>query len=296
MKNLSNDELATTLFEMIGEICNPPIFTILEIGAVPLDEEPEPFHALLDFFPKSKVIAFEIDEELCDDLNKKAKPGLKYFPVAVGRTEESRLFYETEHPMCCSLYKPNEELVSRYHEFQYKMIKTVSSINTVSLDYFIRKNNIGSIDFIKIDIEGAELDVFKGGINTLKDVLAIVTEVEFVLLHHEQPLFGDVSSYLTKQELMFHKFLGFGSRNLKPMVLENNPNIGTQHLWADALFIKEFSKSDKLSSAQLLKIGILAFIYGSHDVSYICFELYDERENTNIHEALRDLFQNPDEN
>ena len=284
----------TMLFERIAEICPEMSFTILEIGAVPLDGEPEPFHALLDFFPASKVIAFEVDEKVCDELNKKAKPGLEFFPVAVGLTEESRPFYETENPICCSLYKPNEELVSRFNEMHHKMIKAVSSIDTVSLDHFVKNNNIGPVDFIKIDIEGAELDVFKGGSNTLKDVLAIVTEVEFVMLHKDQPLFGDVSSYLSKQELMFHKFLGFGSRNLKPMVLNNDPHFGTQHIWADAMFVRDLPKTSQLSSEQLLKIGILAYTYGSHDITYICFLLYDEKEKTNISEALLQLLSNSD--
>ena len=39
---------------------------------------------------------------------------------------------------------------------------------------------IYTIDFIKIDVQGGELDVFKGGSKTLKNVLKIVCEVEFI--------------------------------------------------------------------------------------------------------------------
>ena len=66
-----------------------------------------------------------------------------------------------------------------------------------------------SVDFIKIDIQGAELDVFKGGVDTLKDVVAIVSEVEFIPHYIDQPLFGDVCSFLTEKGFMFHKFLIF---------------------------------------------------------------------------------------
>ena len=140
----------------------------------------EPFYQLLDVFPGSKMVAFEVDSNLCEQQNKNAKPGLQYFPVAFGCGEEKRAFYETNHPMCCSLYKPNENLISMYHNMEVAMLKSVSSIETVSLDCFVKENNIGSVDFIKIDIQGAELDVFQGGVNTLKDVVAIVSEVEFV--------------------------------------------------------------------------------------------------------------------
>ena len=40
-------------------------------------------------------------------------------------------------------------------------------VATVSLDYYCTKNNIEP-DFLKIDVEGNELNIFKGGINTLK--------------------------------------------------------------------------------------------------------------------------------
>lgn len=65
--------------------------------------------------------------------------------------------------MCSSLYKPNEKLVSLYNNMEVAMLKSIESIETDSLDYFTKENSIESVDFIKIDIQGAELDVFQGG-------------------------------------------------------------------------------------------------------------------------------------
>ena len=42
---------------------------------------------------------------------------------------------------------------------------------------------IDCIDFIKIDVQGAELDVFKGGKKALENVLKIICEMEFVPLY-----------------------------------------------------------------------------------------------------------------
>jgi FkbM family methyltransferase len=202
-------------------------FTILEIGAVPLEGKPEPFHQLLDIFPGSQILAFEVDKELCEQLNKTSRPGMKFFPIALGRTEETRTFYETRHPMCCSLYKPNERLISLYNNFEVAYLKYVGSIETVSLDHFAKVNNIQSVDFIKIDIQGAELDVFQGGRNVLSQIVTMVSEVEFIPHYIDQPLFGDVCAFLNEQDIMFHKFLGLAERALSPVVLNNNPNFAS---------------------------------------------------------------------
>ena len=44
-----------------------------------------------------------------------------------------------------------------------------SKIDTISIDEFVKENNIDKIDFIKMDIEGAELEALKGGEKTIID-------------------------------------------------------------------------------------------------------------------------------
>jgi hypothetical protein len=151
------------------------------------------------------------------------------------------------------------------------MLKKYSAVETVSIDQFMRSQGISEIDFMKIDIQGAELDVFSGGVATLSKAVAIVSEVEFVPLYHRQPLFGDVCSLLTGQGFMFHKFLGMAGRTLQPVVLNNNPNFATQHMWSDAMFIREISGLAGMPTDKLLKLGLLAYLYRSPDVSYHCF-------------------------
>ena len=184
--------------------------------------------------------------------------------------------------MCSSLYMPNEKLISLYHKLEVSRLKSVKTVDTVSLDQFISTNNIGSVDFIKIDIQGAELDVFTGGRNTLRDVVGIVTEVEFITLYLGQPLFGDVCAFLTGQGFMFHKFLGLSGRALKPIVMQQNPGFACQHMWSDAVFIKNITKLDELSSEMLLKMSILNFMYGSPDVVFQCLRHYDNKNGTSI--------------
>lgn len=274
------------LGKLVSQYAPDLSFTMLEIGALPLDGHEEPFYGLLDIFPKSQLVAFEVDEKLCKDLNEKSKHNIKYFATALGLNNSKQTFYETVHPMCSSLYKPNEPLLSKYNALDVAMLKSSASINTTSLDSFIQDNGIPNIDFIKIDIQGAELDVFRGGVAALQNVVLIVSEVEFIPLYIDQPLFGDVCQYLSSKGMMFHKFLGFAGRTLRPIIMQNDTNFASQHMWSDAVFIKDINKLSTISSDSLLKLGILGYMYGSPDLTFHCFQEYDERENTDLHQEF----------
>ncbi len=268
-------------------------FTMLEIGALPIGSEKEPFHALLGSWPKSKVVAFEVDAGLCRDLNAKAPRGLQYYSVAVGRSRETRPFYETVHPMCGSLYPPDERYADMFHNLDVMRLKQKGSMDTVPLDAFVEEEHIGPVDFIKMDIQGAELEVLEGAPRVLQNVLAIICEVEFVPLYKEQPLFGEVDAYLRSQGFVFHKFLGLAGRTAKPLVLQNNPNFPVQHLWADAVFIRDPFQLDCLSSEQIQKLALLLDLYGSPDMALALLGKLDKREGTEHSETyLRRLLTN----
>jgi len=271
---------------IVRRTANNLAFNILEIGSLPLEGPPEPFYNLIHYFPGTRINAFEVDADLCKKINAKAISGLVHHPIALGRTEEVRPFYITNHPMCCSLYRPNEKLLERFNNMEVAMLKSVSTIKTVSLDYFTANNNIGPVDFIKIDIQGAELDVFQGGVTTLSDVVAIVSEIEFIHHYENQPLFGDVSAFLAGQGLSFHSFLGLMGRALKPTIMNNDPDYASQHIWSDALFLKDPMHLNAFSADQLLKQAVIALMYNCPDVSVYCLTEYDKRHNTAIAQEL----------
>ena len=275
----SNEEVLKVV-KLIRKISRNLVFTIFEIGALPAEDQPEPFHQILDFFPNSRIYAFEVDAEVCKILNKETLKKITFYPVALGKTKEKRIFYETNHPMCGSLYKPNEELIKLYNTMDEALLKSTSIIETDSIDHFCKNNMIQDIDFIKIDVQGAELDVFKGCITNLPNIVATVCEVEFIQQYIDQPLFGDVCSFLANNNLMFHKFLTIGGRSLKPVTFQDNRNFPTQHMWSDAIFIRNILNLSELSADKLLKLGLISFIYGSPDVTYQCIKLYDIKQNT----------------
>jgi len=274
---------AISLFSQILRDANRPLtFNIFEIGARAIHADEEPFYRLLSLFPGSTIAAFEPDEELCARKNAGPRDSVVYFPVALGRTEETRDFYNTENAMCSSLYEPNQEMISRYNNMDVARLKSISRIDTVSLDHFVSNHDLDPVDFIKIDIQGAELDVFQGGLSTLKNVLAIVSEAEFVEHYVDQPLFGDVCAFLSRQSIQFQKILGVGGRTLKPIQFDDNPNLCSQQMWADVLFIRSLFEKRNLSGDQYLKIAALALLYDCLDVALFCCREVDINEQGTI--------------
>ena len=93
-----------------------------------------------------------------------------------------------------SLLKPDINALTFFNGFQIfgEVIKT-EKINTKKLDSL---ENIGSIDFLKVDAQGSELNIIRNGEKSLKNCLGMQLEVSYVCLYENQPSFGEIDVYL----------------------------------------------------------------------------------------------------
>ena len=255
---------------------------LLDVGAVPLDSEPEPYQRLLATFPSSRLDAFELDAALCEKLNREAAPNVRYHCCALGRTEEKRTLYNTRHPMCTSLYPPDERLADLYGNLDMVRLESTSAIDTVSLDRFAREQALSPPDFVKIDVQGAELEILQGGASCLSNVLLVVCEVEFIPIYRGQPLYGDVAAWLGARGLLLNKFLGMAGRVLKPFALHGSTGYPAQFMWTDAVFVRDLTAADSLTAIQLLKLAVLLDTYESCDAAHHLLRCYDRREDDDM--------------
>ena len=259
-------------------------YNLLDIGALPLAGQTEPYHQLLGAFPSSRLSGFEIDPDLCAELNRKAAARVRYYPCALGRTEETRKLYNTVHPMCTSLYAPDENFADLFNQLDVMRLKNTSEVTTTSLDRFAHDQVLGAVDFVKIDVQGAELEIFQGGSSALRSVLLIVCEVGFVPLYAQQPLFGDVDAWMRQHGMMFHKFLGMAGRVVKPLAVHGRFDYPAQFMWADAVFVRDLFALELLSGEQLLKFAVLLDIYDSKDMALHVLRRYDAMQGDDLGE------------
>jgi FkbM family methyltransferase len=248
---------------------------IVDVGAMALGDSPSDYHPLVEK-GLAEVIGFEPVAAECEKLNNMANEKHRYLPYFIGDGSK-RTFHLCNYSMTSSLYEPNSALLKK---FQYldELVQVVetSNVNTKRLDDI---QEIGDVDLLKIDIQGAELDAFNGAKKTLKNIVAVHTEVEFVPLYKKQPLFSEVDIKLRENGFLFHKFHGLSGRAFKPLVnLENEAAPLSQLLWSDAIYLRNFMRLDNLSVRKLIALSIITHeLYQSYDFCSIVLEALDKK-------------------
>ena len=258
---------------------------IIDIGAAEMEGVIPSYKKLIDL-EISEIIGFEPNEEACLALNKKNEIGSKYLPYFIG-DGTIKTFYQTNWAPTASLYKPNKELREKFH--------TLSEITKVVKEHQVQTHRLDEIteinraDFIKMDIQGSELNVLENAVNVLKTSVLVQVEVEFVELYEGQPLFSDVDSFLRSQGFQFHCFDGgVAGRAFKPLLIDNDPTKPfNQTLWADAFYVKDWMNLKKLSREQLVSYAILTyFVLGSIDLTHVILVHLDNVYSSNFRDKF----------
>lgn len=149
-------------------------------------------------------------------------------------------------------------------------------VETLRLDDL---DQIGGIDFLKIDIQGGELAVLRNGRGKLRHTLALQTEMRFLPLYQGEPGFADLNAELTSQGFEFHNLVALnrfrvaGSRGLGLKARH-----GSQLVDGDAIYIRGLTALSGQGSAALARLAVLASgCFGSHDLALACLAVLVRR-------------------
>jgi FkbM family methyltransferase len=254
---------------------------VVDVGAMDLGAE------IYDPLLKAgvaEVIGFECVQAECDRLNAMRRDSRTYLPYAIGDGRE-RDFHECNFPMTSSLLEPHTVLLDQFQNLEnLTQVVKKHRLLTRRLDEI---PEIRSADFLKLDVQGAELDVLNGGDRVLADALVVHTEVEFVEMYKGQPLFAEVDQRLRKSGFVFHRFAGLAGRTFKPLVVNHDINVAlSQTLWGDAVYVKDFMAFDRLPPEKLLRLAaILHLVYGSYDLALRALQAYDRQSASVVAES-----------
>jgi len=189
-----------------------------------------------------QFIGFDPDTEECDKLSRDLDKNTRIYPVALHRDKTTKIFYQTSLPDASSFYQPNEAVVNRFLDhINLKVVKT-EEMPTQDADSFGREHGIEQIDFIKLDIEGAELDFLEGAEHLLgSTVLGMRLEVLFIDMRKGQPLFSEIEIFLRKKGFALFDLSPY-RRSRKALPDRLAPTFMSacgQTIWAEALFLRD---------------------------------------------------------
>lgn len=255
------------------------------------------------FAPNLTIYGFDADEQACTQANadiaaRQVNWVEQHWPLALSDQVGRSTLYVTHHPMCSSLFPPNEPYLSRFAGLIELMgtSKTIE-IETTTLDQFSQQQQIREIDFLQIDVQGADLNVLRGATQTLNQVLAVQIEVEFSSMYHNQPLFADVDGYLRSHGFtLFDLKTDYRARARSPLQSKLHPG---QLLWADAFYFRDLIGMDAAMAMprpeKLLKLACVADMLNFTDYALEVLEYltvhYSNTSAYNMANAIMDSFQ-----
>lgn len=147
------------------------------------------------------IIGFDPDVSECEQLRQRylGRPNVRVEPVGLGAETGLATLYRTKNPGGYSLYPPSEVAVSHHPGLESGALVDTTVVEVTTLDEWCAGNDCDHVDIVKIDTQGSELDILRGGARTLDSVLALEVEVEFNELYEGVPLFSDIDRYLREQ-------------------------------------------------------------------------------------------------
>jgi len=144
---------------------------------------------MLSTFPNATVHCFEPQADLYANLQKKFanEKRIKIYDTALSDHQGETEFHVNQDKYTSSILKSVSQ-----------DIKTTNSttVKLETLDEFAKNNSIDQIDFIKLDLQGYELNALNGGNHIVKNAKLIYIEFNFQERYEGCSMFYDVSKHL----------------------------------------------------------------------------------------------------
>ena len=259
-------KIESTTNALAGLLQPARVTHVVDIGANPIDGD-APYKAMLER-RLCRVTGFDPHPQALARLDA-AKGDLEtYLPYAIGDGEPHTL------KICrgigfASLLQPDERALNHFPRFpELGRVIGECALPTHRLDDIAE---LAAFDLLKIDIQGSELSVFRNGRAQLARAIAVHTEVSFVPLYKNQPVFGDIDLELRSLGFIPHMFAAINRKMIAPMLGATPAAALNQLVEADVVYVRNFIDADAMDSEQLKHLALVAHhCYGSFDLAANC--------------------------
>ncbi|HWR03254.1 MAG TPA: FkbM family methyltransferase [Humidesulfovibrio sp.] len=204
-------------------------FTLLDIGARDAKADPR----WLGLPPeRMRLYGFELDEEGCAAMTREMSASgmeARFFPYGLWSEAGPRTFHFCpSHPDCSSFFPPDFAIFDRWkmpagrgvrNEGRHMRPMAQETVTLSTLDRWRAEQDVASVDFMKLNVQGAELEILGAGESVLPEAVGLLTEVAFVEDYTGRPLFADVDRWLRGKGFTFFEFISplLVGRNASPV-------------------------------------------------------------------------------
>jgi FkbM family methyltransferase len=259
--------------ELIDLIQPDRLTSVVDIGANPIDGD-TPYKEMLQR-RTCRLVGFDPQPDALTRLNARKTDLETYLPYAIGDGEDHSL------KICrgtgfASLFQPDPKTLTHFPRFsELGCVVNEIKLATRRLDDIAE---IAEIDFLKIDVQGSELSVFKNGRRRLAKAVAVQTEVSFVPLYKNQPVFGDIDLELRSLGFIPHMFAAINKKMIAPMLGLDAAAALNQIIEADVVYVRDFVNADAMENEQLKHLAMVAHhCYRSFDLAVNCLHHLADR-------------------
>lgn len=242
---------------------------IVDVGANPIEDPP---YAALVRRDLCRVWGFEPHPEAARQLRAKVPESVTVIEAAVGVPGRG-VFHAYPAAEMSSLYKLSAKSIGYLGHFK-RHLNTERAIE-MTLHSLDALDDVPAIDCLKVDAQGAEVDVITGARAKLAQAVAVVAEMRFYRLYDGEPALHDLDRALRDQGFVLHRFIAPKSRMLgnSQAARLNRRAVGSQLIDGDAVYIRNLEDRDEVSDAQLAHLALLAdSMFGSHDLTLWCLD------------------------
>jgi len=232
-----------------------------------------------------KAFCFEPDTAECERLNAAAThSGVRFIPAALGARTGKATLYKTKFKESSGLYQSNTAFFRRLLNGGNAELHSAEEIDVITLSEAQEAHGIPNHDFLKLDVEGAEMDVLRGA--HIGGTFGVYTEVRFHKFINGSPPFSEMDQYLVNRGFaLYDMTLGRQSRKALPyagpkLVADNGKRFfagtfGGQVMDGDALYFRDPLILKGLTRNQILRAACLFEVF---DLKDCAAELLVERE------------------
>lgn len=177
--------------------------------------------AVRKLFPHANIVMFEAQNSKEDLLKTLASQDKKisYCLALLGASENEAIVFNE--------YETASSVLTEHHDTGARTVTKQMQ----TLDALMEKQNLPAPDFMKLDTQGYELEILKGGLKALNHAEVVLMEVSLIDIYKNCPLLKDVVVFMDEHNFQLYDISSLMRRPLDQALFQ-----------IDALFVRKTSK------------------------------------------------------